>query len=96
MFRYYTNMVSQASRSVATGTFMFGLVLIGFGVLILAFPEIFALLAAIVFFLAGGGCAMTAVKIYLAQRYIDKMNRDQDPDEYRENVQVRIERQDEI
>ena len=94
MFRYYSNMVSQASRTVATGTFMFGLVLIGFGVLILALPEVFAMLAAIIFFLAGAGCATTALKIYLAQRHIDKMSNKQGQDVYRENVRVRIEDRD--
>jgi len=96
MFRYYSNMVSQASRTVATGTFMFGLVLIGFGVLILALPEVFAMLAAIIFFLAGAGCATTALKIYLAQRHIDKMSNKQGQDVYRENVRVRIEDRDNI
>jgi hypothetical protein len=87
-FRFYTNMISQASRSIAAGIFIVGLLLIGFGVVILALPEIFALLAAAVFFIAGIGCGITAVKIYLAQREFDKINRDESQS-YRQNVQIR-------
>lgn len=90
MFRYYTNAISNASKSIAWGIFVFGLLLIGFGVLILALPELFAMLAAIVFFIAGAGCAGTALKIYMAQRHIDKITKD-DSTEYRENVRIRIE-----
>ena len=89
MFRFY-NSIANASRSIAWGIFVFGLMLIGFGVLILAFPEVFAMLAAVVFFIAGVGCAGTALKIYMAQRHIGKMTRD-DGDEYRENVRIHIE-----
>jgi cyanate permease len=86
-FRFYTNMVSQASRTVATSILVVGLLLIGFGMLIIALPELFALLAATVFFIAGVGCAVTAVKILWAQRRFDKSS----PDEvsvYRENVRI--------
>ena len=87
-FRFYTNLISQASRSFASGVFVVGLVLIGFGVVILALPEIFAFLAAAVFFFAGLGLAITAVKIFLAQRRLNNMMRD-DSDGYRKNVQIR-------
>jgi len=89
-FRFYTNLISQASRSFASGVFVVGLVLIGFGVVILALPEIFAFLAAAVFFVAGIGCAITAIKIYLAQRRLNKMMRDDSAD-YRKNVQIHTE-----
>ena len=39
-FRYYTNAISQAGRSLAKGIFIVGLLLVGFGALILALPEI--------------------------------------------------------
>jgi len=61
-FRFYTNMMSQASRSAASGILVVGLLLIGFGALILALPELFAFLAAALFFLVGGGCAIAAIK----------------------------------
>jgi hypothetical protein len=89
-FRFYTNAISQASRSIAAGIFTVGLLLIGFGVIIIALPEIFALLAAGVFFIVGIGCGVTAIKIFLAQRQINKINSD-DSAGYRENVQIHIE-----
>ena len=89
-FRFYTNAVSQASKKVATGIFITGLLLIGFGFLIYILKEIFAILAAIVFCVAGAGCIITAVKIFLAQRKLDKINTD-DSTGYRENVHIHIE-----
>jgi len=59
MFDFYTNAVSQATRKAAMGIFVVGLLLIGFGILILALPELFAMLAALIFFIAGLGCAGT-------------------------------------
>jgi len=85
--RFYTNILSQASRSVASGILVVGLLLIGFGVIIVALPELFAYLAAMVFFLAGVGCAATALKIFWAQRRIDRLNAD-DLDVYRRNVRI--------
>ncbi len=89
-FRFYTNAISQASKSVAAGIFITGLLLIGFGFLIYVLKEIFAILAAIVFCAAGTGCLITAVKIYLAQRKLDKINSD-DSTGHRENVHIHIE-----
>ena len=68
VFRYYQSAVSQASRSLAYTVFVIGLMLMGFGAIIAAMPEVFAYLAAAVFFIMGLGCAMTALKIYLAHR----------------------------
>lgn len=67
-----------------------GLMLIGFGVLILALPAIFAFLAAMVFFIAGLGLASTALKIFLANRHFKKTTNDPN-DVYRENVRIHIE-----
>ncbi len=89
-FRFYTDAISRASRRVAYGIFVVGLLLIGFGVLIISLPELFALLAAGVFFIGGMGCAITAAKIYLAQRKIDKIHSNRSGG-YRENVQIHIE-----
>ena len=88
--RFYSNVISQTSKRIATGIFVVGLLLIGFGVIILALPEIFAFIAAGVFFIAGLGCASTAVKIFLTQRHLDKINSD-DSQPYRKNVQIHIE-----
>ncbi len=90
-FRFYTNAVSRASRAFAAGTFIIGLLLIGFGVLILALPDLFAFLAATVFFLGGIGCAITAVKIFLALRKLDKMSSNDSTTGCRKNVQIHIE-----
>lgn len=84
-FRLYTNMLSQASRTAAASILVVGLLLIGFGTLIMALPELFAFLAAAVFFLAGVACALTALKIFWAQRRFEK-RMSQDSDAYRENV----------
>ena len=70
-FQFYSNLISQASRRVAVGTFITGLGLIGFGILILLLPEFFAILSAFVFFIAGIGTCVTAFKIFAAQRRID-------------------------
>jgi hypothetical protein len=86
-FRFYTNVLSQASRSVASGIMVVGLLLVGFGVIIVALPEFFAYLAALVFFIAGVGCAATGLKIFWVQRRIDRFNTD-DLDVYRKNVRI--------
>ncbi len=90
-FRFYTSILSRASRSLASGLFVVGLLLIGFGVIIVALPEVFAYLAAMVFFVAGLGCAATAAKIFLAQRRMDRRH-DDDLDVYRENVRIHNDR----
>lgn len=86
--RFYTNAVSQASRAFAAGVFIIGLLLIGFGVLIYALPKFFATLAASVFFIAGVGCGITAVKVFRMQRRLERMA-SEDPEGYRKNVQIR-------
>lgn len=86
-FRFYSNAVSKASRTVAAGTFITGLVLIGFGTIIVALPKIFAYLFGGVFVFAGIGCTITAFKILLAQRRFNNMVSD-DSQEHRENVRI--------
>ncbi|MDD5064063.1 MAG: hypothetical protein PHQ35_04800 [Phycisphaerae bacterium] len=90
MFSFYTNAISQASKGIAKGIFTVGLLLVGFGILILVLPALFAMLAAAVFFIAGAGCVGTAAKIFLAQRRLNKINPD-DSEGYRENVRIHIE-----
>ena len=93
-FRFYTNAISQASRNFAAGLFITGLLLIGFGFLVYILRDLFAVLASIVFFVAGLGCGITAVKIFWAQHKLDKMS-SSDSQGYRENVQIHIEHHDE-
>ena len=90
MFHFYTNAISQASKGIAKGILTTGLGLVGFGILILVLPALFAMLAAAVFFIVGAGCVGTAVKIFLTQRQIDKISSD-DSQVYRENVRIHIE-----
>jgi len=89
-FRFYTNAVRQASRTAATAIFTVGLILVGFGFMIYLLPRLFATLAAAVFFVAGLGCAVTAVKIFLAQRHLGKPGSDH-PQGYRKNVRIHTE-----
>ncbi len=86
VFRYYSNALSQASRAVASGILVVGMLLIGFGVLIAALPELFAYLAAALFFVAGVGCGVTALKILWAQHQVGKA---EDHEPMRHNVRVR-------
>jgi hypothetical protein len=82
--------MSQASRSVASGILVVGLLLIGFGTLILALPELFAFLAAAVFFIAGAGCATVAIKILWTQWRLDRMTSPDGSDAYRKNVRIHL------
>lgn len=85
---FYSNVLSRASRTAASGIMVVGLLLIGFGMLIIALPELFAFLAAAVFFIAGAGCAIVAVKIFWMQRRLDRLASHDDLDAYRKNVRI--------
>jgi len=89
-FRFYTNAISQASRTVATWIFIIGLVLIGLGFMIYLLPRFFATLAAVVFIATGTGCGIIAAKIFLAQKKLERLNSD-DSEDYRRNVQIHTE-----
>jgi hypothetical protein len=94
VFRYYNSAVSQASRSLAYAILVIGLMLMGFGVVIIAMPEVFAFLAAAVFFIMGLGCAMTALKIYLAHRRMCMRTPESHAaDAPRENVRIHMHRE---
>ncbi|UCG48162.1 MAG: hypothetical protein JSU94_22130 [Phycisphaerales bacterium] len=86
-FRFYTNAVGRASRTVAGAMFVFGLALVGFGFMIYLLPKLFATVAAIVFFVAGAGCAITGARIFLAQRKLDRMDSSESSG-YRKNVRI--------
>ena len=90
-FRYYNNVISQASRNFAAGLFITGLLLIGFGFLVYILRDLFAVLASIVFFVVGLGCGVTAVKIFLALRKLDKIDSDDGTAGCRRNVQIHSE-----
>jgi hypothetical protein len=82
-------MVSQASRKIAAAIFIVGLLLIGFGLIIMALPELFAYLMAGIFFIAGIGCGITAIKIFWTSKKLDRAGSSPSED-YRENVQIHI------
>ena len=88
VFRFYSNTISQATRDIATWILIVGMFLIGFGLLIYIFPDFFATLAAIFFWIIGTVCAFTAIKIFWATRHHGGQGPSQD---YRENVQIHIE-----
>ena len=89
-FQFYSNIISQTSRKIASGIFTTGLMLIGFGLLIYLYPKFFATLAAMVFFAVGLGTCITAIKIFTTQHRLNKeMNKESN--EYRDNVRIRIE-----
>ncbi len=90
-FRFYSNVISQASRNFAAGLFITGLLLIGFGFLVYILRDLFAIFASIVFFVVGLACGTTAVKIFLAQRKLDKMDSDDGTMDYRRNVRIHSE-----
>ena len=85
-FRFYSGMLSQASRNFAAGIFIIGLVLAGFGFMIYLLPKLFATLAAMIFFITGAGCIIKAVRIFLAQRKLDNLM-DKSSD-HRHNVRI--------
>ena len=87
--RFYSNAISQASRNFAAGLFIIGLLLIGFAFLVYILRELFAILFAAVFVIAGVGCGITAVKIFLMQNRLDRKIDPEEP--YRENVQIHLE-----
>jgi membrane protein implicated in regulation of membrane protease activity len=86
-FRSYTNILAQASRTLALSILTVGLILIGFGAVIAAFPEVFAYLAAAVFFVVGLSLALAALKMLWAQRRMNRQSRDSS-DLYRRNVRI--------
>lgn len=95
-FRFYSNAVSQASRMAAAGIFIVGLMLIGFGLIIFALPELFAALAALLFSFVGLGCLVTAVKIFLMQRKMNKFDSDDSTQDYRKNVRIHTEEHNDL
>jgi len=90
VFRFYNNVISQASKNFAAGLFITGLLLIGFGFLVFVLRDLFAFLAFIIFFAAGIGCGVTAIRIFLAQRKLDKMDSEDGTMEFRRNVRIHV------
>ena len=85
-FRFYSNQLSQATRGMAAGVFVTGLMLVGFGLLIFALPRVFATLAALFFGIVGASVIGFAIRLFFASRRIDRARKDYDA--YRDNVTI--------
>ncbi|MBN1817868.1 MAG: hypothetical protein JW828_10945 [Sedimentisphaerales bacterium] len=72
VFRLYTKQISQATRGLAAGIFIVGMLLIGFAMLIFALPELFAYLAAGVFFFIGLVTLGYALRLFIAASSMDR------------------------
>ena len=85
MFRFFYqgDPMREAGKTLAKGALVLGLFLIGFGMLVFIFKELFAFLAAAVFFMAGFSAIGYAVRIFWATR---RMNPPEN--QYRENVEI--------
>ena len=83
-FKVESNTFSRAGRSIAKGSLVTGLLLIGFGMLVFILRDLFAFLAAGIFFMAGFSAIGYAIKIFLATRNKTKSGQNA----YRQNVEV--------
>jgi len=92
---FYTNIASRATKDLAKGILAIGLSLIALGALILALPEVFAVLVAAILIAAGAGCCIAGVKIFWKSRWLQR-NKPPEGDNYRENVQIHIKENHEL
>ena len=88
MFRMFLNgnPFRQATQGLAKGALITGLILIGLGLLVWVLKEIFAMIAMIIFFMAGFSAIGYAVRLFILQW---KMRKDKSV--YREGVEVHFE-----
>lgn len=85
MFRFFflRDPFRQAGRSLAIGALVTGLFLIGFGLLVFILRDLFAFLAAAVFFAAGFSAIGYAARLYWLTRQMDRGQK-----AYRKNVEI--------
>ncbi|MFH1615016.1 MAG: hypothetical protein ABIG61_08035 [Planctomycetota bacterium] len=88
-FRNY-NAFPGFTRGLTSGTFILGLILIGFGLLVYILKEIFAAIAAAIFIIAGIGCITAAAKIFLSSLRAGN-NCFRKSNSLRENIQIHTE-----
>gem|GEM_PF-414418 len=88
MFRMFMNgnPFRQATQGLAKGSLITGLFLIGFGMLVFILRDIFAFIAAAIFFMAGFSAIAYSIRLFILQW---KMR--QDKSAYREGVEVHFE-----
>lgn len=91
MLRFvFSNHVSQVTKGLAKGSLLLGLLLIGFGMLVFILRDLFALLAAAIFFIGGFSSIGYAIKLFIAAHRVRRGSKDPDG-AYRENVNIRVE-----
>jgi hypothetical protein len=91
VFRFFfSEQASQATKGLAKGSLALGLLLMGFGMLVFILRDIFALLAAAVFFIGGFSAIGYAIRLFVASHRMKKGGSSPDG-AYRENVNIRIE-----
>ncbi|MBC8378736.1 MAG: hypothetical protein H8E62_06140 [Planctomycetes bacterium] len=90
MFRLFFqgDPVRQATQGLSKGALVLGLFLIGFGMLVFVLRDLFAFIAAAIFFIAGFSAIGYAIRMFILQY---KMK---DSSAYRENVEIHIEDDD--
>lgn len=88
VFRFYSSQLSQATKSIAGWIFVLGLIIIGFGMLVLLLRDIFIFVAAGLFFVAGFGVMSYAVRLFIAACRMGKDINGNSPNVYRENVKI--------
>ena len=80
------NPFRQATQGLAKGSLVTGLFLIGFGMLVFVLRDLFAFIAAAIFFMAGFSAIAYAIRLFILQW---KMRKDKAV--YREGVEVHFE-----
>ncbi len=78
--------VRQATQGLAKVALFLGLMLIGFGLLLIILKEVFIFIAAAIFFLAGFSAIGYALRMFILQHKMKKSNT-----AYREGVEVHFE-----
>ncbi|OQY07830.1 MAG: hypothetical protein B6I25_00745 [Planctomycetales bacterium 4572_13] len=83
------NPFRQATQGLAKGSLITGLFLIGFGMLVFILRDLFAFIAAAIFFMAGFSAIAYAIRLFILQWKMQK-----DKSAYREGVEVHFENND--
>ena len=74
MFRffYHGDPLRRAAKSAAKGSLLAGLALIGLGLLVWLLKEIFAIIAMIIFFMAGFSAIGYSIRLFMLQHWMKK------------------------
>lgn len=74
MFRFFyqSDPLRRATKSMAKGSFLAGLVLIALGLLVWLLKDIFAIIAMIIFFVAGFSAIGYSIRLFIVQHQMKK------------------------